>query len=161
MARLWFTKNGDPYIRQGYVLLDERGLPETHFSTYHLYPRAERLLEIAGVEEGMKVPEEAFYALLVDGDLYNESRPQGARITAVPLIVRVRAEETAEGNLVHGLEHHFNLRKCQWTLDVYNAIVAGCGGEASQEVTLFLASSYTLSRYVKRHKGHEEERGGA
>jgi hypothetical protein len=54
-------------------VLDQRGQDDVRFSTYQVNPGAERLFEQAGFEDGDKVSEETFYALLLDGDLYNDA----------------------------------------------------------------------------------------
>lgn len=54
------------------------------FSTYQVQVQAERVFELARFSDGESVPRETFYALLVQGDLYNDARPNGIPIERVP-----------------------------------------------------------------------------
>ena len=65
-------------------MLDKRGQDDFRFSTYQVNSGAERLFEQAGFEDGDEVSEATFYALLLDGDLYNDARPDGIEISSVP-----------------------------------------------------------------------------
>ena len=53
-----------PYLAPRYPVLDKRGQDDVRFSTYRVNPGADRLFEQAGFEDGDKVSEETFYALL-------------------------------------------------------------------------------------------------
>ena len=93
MARYKIARDGHPYLTQGYAVLDQRGEDDVRFSTYQVNPGAERLFEQAGFEDGDKVSEETFYALLLDGDLYNDARPDGIEISSVPNKILAFAEQ--------------------------------------------------------------------
>ena len=54
------------------------------FCTYQVNAGGERVFERAGFVDGDRVPEEVFYALLLDGDLYNEARPNGIPASSIP-----------------------------------------------------------------------------
>ena len=86
-------KDGRPYLIHGYPVLDKRGHNNVRFSTYRVNPGAERLFEQAGFEDGDKVFEETFYALLLDGDLYNDAWPDGIEISSVPNKILAFAEQ--------------------------------------------------------------------
>ena len=74
-------------------MLDKRGQDDFRFSTYQVNRGAERLFEQAGFEDGDKVSEATFYALLLDGDLYNDARPDGIEISSVPDKILAFAEQ--------------------------------------------------------------------
>jgi hypothetical protein len=93
VARYKIARDGHPYLTQGYAVLDQRGEDDVRFSTYQVNPGAERLFEQAGFEDGDKVSEETFYALLLDGDLYNDARPDGIEISSVPNKILAFAEQ--------------------------------------------------------------------
>jgi hypothetical protein len=93
VARYKIARDGHPYLTQGYPVLDQRGEDDVRFSTYQVNPGAERLFEQAGFEDGDKVSEETFYALLLDGDLYNDARPDGIEISSVPNKILAFAEQ--------------------------------------------------------------------
>ena len=84
MARYKIAKDGHPYLTHGYPLIDEGRREIARFATYQVNPGAEHLFERVGFEEGDKVSQETFYALLLEGDLYNDARPHGISITSVP-----------------------------------------------------------------------------
>ena len=84
MARYRIAKDGHPYLTHGYRLLDNHGQDDVRFSTYQVNTGGERAFEQAGFVDGDKVSEETFFALLLDGDLYNDARPNGIKITSVP-----------------------------------------------------------------------------
>jgi hypothetical protein len=85
--------DGRPYLIHGYPVLDKRGQDDFRFSTYQVNRGAERLFEQAGFEDGDKVSEATFYALLLDGDLYNDARPDGIEISSVPDKILAFAEQ--------------------------------------------------------------------
>jgi hypothetical protein len=84
MAKYKIAKDGHPYLTQGYPVLDKRGQDDVRFCTYQVNAGGERVFELAGFAEGDRVPEEVFYALLLDGDLYNDARPNGIQPPSVP-----------------------------------------------------------------------------
>jgi len=65
-------------------VLDKRGQDDVRFSTYQVNTGAERVFDRAGFVDGDKVSEQTFFALLLDGDLYNDARPNGIEISSVP-----------------------------------------------------------------------------
>ena len=84
MARYRIAKDGHPYLTHGYPVLDAKGHDDVRFSTYQVNTGGERVFERAGFVDGDRVSEETFFALLLDGDLYNDARPNGIEITSVP-----------------------------------------------------------------------------
>lgn len=74
-------------------MLDKHA-PDVRFCTYQVNAGGERVFERAGFVDGDRVPEEVFYALLLDGDLYNEARPNG--IPASSILNRILAATDAE-----------------------------------------------------------------
>src|SRR5258708_33132940 len=76
--------DGHHYLIHGYPVLDKPGRDDFRFSTYQVNRGAVRLFEQAGFEDGDKVSEATFYALLLDGDLYHDARPAGIKISYVP-----------------------------------------------------------------------------
>jgi hypothetical protein len=85
--------DGHHYLIHGYPVLDKRGQGDFRFSKYQVNRGAERLFEQAGFEDGDKVSEATFYALLLDGDLYNDARPDGIEISSVPDKILAFAEQ--------------------------------------------------------------------
>lgn len=93
MATYKIAGDGRPYLIHGYPVLDKRGQDDFRFSTYQVNRGADRLFEQAGFEDGDKVSEATFYALLLDGDLYNDARPDGIEISSVPDKILAFAEQ--------------------------------------------------------------------
>ena len=85
--------DGHHYLIHGYPVLDKPGQDDFRFSTYQVNSGAERLFEQAGFEDGDKVSEATFYALLLDGDLYNDAWPDGIEISSVPDKILAFAEQ--------------------------------------------------------------------
>ena len=83
MARLKIAKDGHSYLTQGYQLLNTAG-KEVKFAGYKVETGAERVFERSGFVDGDSVPEEVFYALLLDGDIYNEAFPKGIEPSSIP-----------------------------------------------------------------------------
>jgi hypothetical protein len=84
MARYRIAKDGHPYLTHGYPVLDNRGRDDVRFATYQVNAGAERVFDRAGFVDGDKVSEEVFYAMLLDGDLYNDARPNGIQARSLP-----------------------------------------------------------------------------
>jgi hypothetical protein len=122
MAKLHFKRNGEPYLTHGYPIIDKRGQEDTRFCTYHLNPRAEHLFERAGVLEGDRVLKETFYALLVEGNIYNEARPKGIEITSVPKGMLLRAEEAERELRLDRLLKRPDLVGTQYLIQVFDTI---------------------------------------
>jgi hypothetical protein len=156
MARLLFAKDGHPYLKHGYHVLDQFGGIDAAFSTYQLYDGAESLLREAGLRERSSVPRPTFYALLIDGEIYNTHRPVGVAITSVPVDVRAEAERRgAVIDEAQGLKRLFGLDHQQRTRDLYRAIARGYAHPALQNdrlellQCLLMASWYRLFRAVR------------
>lgn len=154
MAKLRIAKDGHRYLTHGYPVLGSAGQLDTHFSTYQLYPGAEWLLREAGLEEGASIPREMFYALLVDGELFNERRHAPVPITSVPLTIRGEAEQrVSELNGLAYLKGAIAHSQCQRTIDLYRAITAAYhhpalrrGDHVDTSMCLSVASWYRLFR---------------
>jgi hypothetical protein len=56
---------------------------DVRFSTYQVNTGGERVFDRAGFDDGDRVSEETFFALLLDGDLYNNARPHGIAFSSV------------------------------------------------------------------------------
>jgi len=93
VARYKIARDGHPYLIHGYPVLDKRGQADFRFSTYQVNRGAERLFEQAGFEDGDKVSAASFYALLLDGDLYNDAWPDGIEISSLPDEILAFAEQ--------------------------------------------------------------------
>jgi len=65
-------------------VLDVKQHEDVRFSTYQVNTGGERVFERSGFVDGDRVSEETFFALLLDGDLYNEARPNGIKAAAIP-----------------------------------------------------------------------------
>jgi hypothetical protein len=63
-------------------VLDKQARADVHFSTYQVNTGGERVFDRAGFEDGDRVTEETFFALLLDGDLYNDARPNGIKFSS-------------------------------------------------------------------------------
>lgn len=97
MARYKVARNGHSYVTQGYEIKDEYR-HEVKFCTYQLYPYGEKLLEEASVGDGDKIPREVFYALALEGNIYNDARPKGISIAAIPSDMLDLAKSKANNN---------------------------------------------------------------
>jgi hypothetical protein len=84
MARYKIAKDGHPYLSHGYPVFDKKARDDVKFVVYQVNAGAERVFERSGFVDGDKVPEEVFYALLLDGDLYNEAFPNGIQPSSIP-----------------------------------------------------------------------------
>jgi len=114
MARYNIARDGHPYLTHGYPIINNDGREDTHFCTYQCNPGAERLFERAALEDGGRIPKETFYALLVEGDLYNDTRPNGIPITSVPQVILGDADDLVLRTLashedIVGARHLYNL----------------------------------------------------
>ena len=87
------AEDGHHHLIHGYPVLDKRGQAYFRFSTYQVNSGAVRLFEQAGFKDGDKVSEATFYALLLDGDLYNNAWPDGIEIWSVPDKILAFAEQ--------------------------------------------------------------------
>ena len=96
MARYRIAKDGHRYLTHGYPVLDKRDQEDVRFSTYQVNTGAERAFDRAGFVDGDKVSEEVFYALLLDGDLYNDARPSGIEASSIPSRILLMAEGEVE-----------------------------------------------------------------
>jgi hypothetical protein len=154
MARLRVAKDGHRYLTHGYPVLDPAGRHDTQFSTYQLYPGAEWLFREARLEEGASIPRETFYALLVDGEIYNERRRSGMRITSVPTTVRdVAEQECSELDPLVRLKGIVSPNQSRRTIEWYKALTAAYHHPALRRrdrldpsTCLSLASWYRLFR---------------
>jgi hypothetical protein len=144
VARYKIAKDGHPFLTHGYPLISERGQETARFATYQVNPGAEHLFERVGFEEGDKVPQETFYALLLDGDLYNDARPDGIKITSVPNSIMLYVKENA--NL--GKFARVNLSSNVYLLDFFDAYHPKI---KDGRKTLFIASWVCIRRHYERY----------
>jgi hypothetical protein len=119
VARYKIAKDGHRYLTQGYPVIDKRGQDDVRFSTYQVNTGAERVFDRAGFEDGDKVSEETFYALLLDGDLYNDARPNAIEASAIPNRILTMTDYEAEKS---GLDQ-FSLSGATCLLDVFEQFV--------------------------------------
>ena len=84
MATYRIAKDGHRYLTHGYQVMDEQARDDLRFSTYQVNTGGEHVFDRAGFEDGDKVSEETFFALLLDGDLYNDARPNGIGGRSIP-----------------------------------------------------------------------------
>jgi hypothetical protein len=96
VAKYRIAKDGHPYLTHGYPVLDKRAPDDVRFSTYQVNAGAERVFYRAGFVDGDKVSEEVFYALLLDGDLYNDARPNGIQASSIPNRILAMTESEIE-----------------------------------------------------------------
>lgn len=120
VARYKIARDGHTYITQGYEIKDSYK-NEIRFCTYQLHPYAEKLLEEASLGEGDKIPREVFYALILEGNIYNDARPKGVSIDAIPSDVLGLAKTMATAN-----RQYFKLFKEQrgYCLDKFRSMRA-------------------------------------
>jgi len=84
MAKYRIAKDGHPYLTHGYPVFDAKQHEDVRFSTYQVNTGGERVFDRAGFVDGDRVSQETFFALLLDGDLYNEARPNGIKPASIP-----------------------------------------------------------------------------
>src|SRR6266567_7642319 len=79
------------YVHQGYPMdLEEN--EQIPVATWTVCPRAEIVFNRAGFRDGQEVPEELFYAVVVEGSLTLPSHEQPPKIWAVPRAIRDEAD---------------------------------------------------------------------
>jgi hypothetical protein len=118
VARYKIARHGHPYLIHGYPVLDKRGQDYVRFSTYQVNSGAVRLFEQAGFEDGDKVSEATFYALLLDGDLYNDAWPDGIEIWSVPDKILAFAEQE-----IHPIQKDLTIfARAVYLLDVFEML---------------------------------------
>lgn len=145
MARYKIAKDGHPYLTHGYALLDERGRETARFATYQVNPGAEHLFERLEFQEGDTVAAETFYALLLDGDLYNDARPKGIEIKSVPNSIITTVAQT-EGLRKPALA--LNLSNDLYLLDIFEKFYPRLKDPRN---TLMIASWVCIRRHYERH----------
>lgn len=132
-------------------MLDKSGKEDERFSTYQVNPGAERLFERVGFEDGDKVSQETFYALLLDGDLYNDARPNGIEIVSVPKFVVNSAQQK---DLLSGLfPASFDQRAL--LSDIYDSVLQLL---KKAEDTLSASSWICIRRHYERHLSKKKNR---
>jgi hypothetical protein len=144
MATFNIARDGHRYLTRGYPIINERGQEDTRFCTYQLEPRAERLFDEAHFEEGESVPRETFYALLVEGSIYNNARPTGIPITAVPKSILRQAREEEHRLRPRSPRDQASIDRAQYLIDVFNALRHGFGNTAE---ALSVASWFCLRQH--------------
>jgi hypothetical protein len=142
MAKYKIAKDGHPYLTHGYALLDESGRETARFATYQVNPGAEHLFERVGFEEGESVSQETFYALLLDGDLYNDARPTGIEIASIPNSIMSRVEVLPKIPPVLSVAHELYL------LDIFEKLLPQ---NKDPRQTLAIASWVCIRRHYERH----------
>lgn len=155
MATYNIARDGHPYLTHGYPIVGDRGEEDVRFCTYQLNPRAEHLFEKARFEEGDVVSKETFYALLVEGSIYNDARPNGLEITSVPRIVLRRAEEAEHRLRLHSMRNQPGIDRAQYLVDVFDAVAREHGGTSE---VLSASSWLSLLRRWRQHGGAHETR---
>lgn len=96
MARYRIAKDGHRFLTHGYAILDKQAGDDVRFSTYQVNTGGERVFDRTGFEDGDRVSEETFFALLLDGDLYNDARPNGIGAAALPNRILVYMESAVQ-----------------------------------------------------------------
>jgi len=149
MAKLKTAKDGHFYLTQGYQVLKTAG-KEVKFAGYNVETGAERVFVRFGFVDGDRVPEEVFYALLLDGDLYNEAFPKGIEPSSIPNRVLATVESEIERIGVDA----FDVSGAKCLLDVIERL---CSTPNNSLFTLNLCSWIWI--YNKR-KTYELRNGG-
>jgi hypothetical protein len=142
------ARDGHPYLTRGYPIVDKRGREDVRFCTYQLNPRAEHLFEKLRFEDGEIVPRETFYALLVEGDLFNDPRPNGIEISSVPKNIVNGLEDAARQYQLKRLLNQPKFVHAPYLIDVFEIL------QPQYEKTsdaLCAASWFSLLRHSRRH----------
>jgi hypothetical protein len=146
------AEDGRPYLIHGYPVLDKLGQDDFRFSTYQVNRGAERLFEQAGFEDGDKVSEATFYALLLDGDLYNDARPDGIEISSVPDKILAFAEQE-----IRPIQKDLTIfARALYLLDVFEMLMPQFKNVLD---ALSLASWLCIFRHWDRHSSKSLKRG--
>jgi hypothetical protein len=146
--------DGRPYLIHGYPVLDKRGQDDFRFSTYQVNRGADRLFEQAGFEDGDKVSEATFYALLLDGDLYNDARPDGIEISSVPDKILAFAEQE-----IRPIQKDLTIfARALYLLDVFAMLMPQFKNVLD---ALSLASWLCIFRHWDRHSSKSLKRGSS
>ena len=152
MATYKIAGDGRPYLIHGYPVLDKRGQDDFRFSRYQVNRGAERLFEQAGFEDGDKVSEATFYALLLDGDLYNDARPDGIEISSVPDKILAFAEQE-----IRPIQKDLTIfARALYLLDVFEMLMPQFKNVLD---ALSLASWLCIFRHWDRHSSKSLKRG--
>lgn len=145
MARYNVARDGHPYLTHGYPIIDVNGTGDTRFCTYQCNPGAERLFERAHLEDSDRIPKETFYALLVEGDLYNDARPNGISISSVPQAVLGEAEDP----VLYVLLSHEDIANARHLYNLFDVIYDEWHDVAA---ALSAASRLCLLRHMVRRR---------
>jgi hypothetical protein len=133
-------------------VLDKRGQDDFRFSRYQVNRGADRLFEQAGFEDGDKVSEATFYALLLDGDLYNDARPDGIEISSVPDKILAFAEQE-----IRPIQKDLTIfARALYLLDVFAMLMPQFKNVLD---ALSLASWLCIFRHWDRHSSKSLKRG--
>ena len=146
MATYSIARDGHPYLIHGYPVVDHCGGENCRFCTYQLNPRAEHLFEKASFEEGDSVSRETFYALLVEGSIYNDARPSGAPITAVPMRVLLEAQTHL---LLGSADNRAAIEHAQFLVNVFEVVARDYGATAE---ALSVSSWFCLLRRLQARR---------
>ena len=152
MATYKIAGDGRPYLIHGYPVLDKRGQDDFRFSTYQVNRGAERLFEQAGFEDGDKVSEATFYALLLDGELYNDAWPDGIEIWSVPDEILAFAEQE-----IRPIQKDLTIfARAVYLLDVFEMLMPQFTNVLD---ALSLASWLCIFRHWDRHSSKSSKAG--
>jgi hypothetical protein len=144
--------DGRHYLIHGYPVLDKLGQDDFRFSTYQVNPGAERLFEESGFEDGDKVSEATFYALLLDGELYNDARPDGIEISSVPDKILAFAEQE-----IRPIQKDLTIfARAVYLLDVFEMLMPQFTNVLD---ALSLASWLCIFRHWDRHSSKSSKAG--
>jgi hypothetical protein len=140
--------DGHHYLIHGYPVLDKRG----QFSRYQVNSGAVRLFEQAGFEDGDRVSEATFYALLLDGDLYNDAWPDGIEISSVPDKILAFAEQE-----IRPIQKDLTIfARAVYLLDVFEMLMPQFTNVLD---ALSLASWLCIFRHWDRHSSKSSKAG--
>jgi hypothetical protein len=151
MAKYKIARDGHPYLTQGYPVLDKHAADDVRFCTYQVNAGGERVFERAGFVDGDRVPEEVSYTLLLDGDLYNEARPNGIPASSIPNKILAATDAEIEKTGFDKLD----LSRMTCLLDVFEKFLANAKNPL---FALSLASWIWI--YTKR-KHYTKSKSGA
>ncbi len=98
MAKYRIAKDGHRFLTHGYAILDKQAPDDVRYATYQVNTGGERVFDRAGFDDGDRVSEETFFALLLDGDLYNDARPNGIEFSSVPNRVLASMDYKVQAN---------------------------------------------------------------
>jgi len=144
--------DGHHYLIHGYPVLDKLGQDDFRFSTYQVNRGAERLFEQAGFEDGDKVSEATFYALLLDGDLYNDGWSDGIEISSVPDEILAFAEQE-----IRPIQKDLTIfARAVYLLDVFEMLMPQFTNVLD---ALSLASWLCIFRHLDRHSSKSSKAG--